>query len=194
MKINQKAVQIISDAAIPLMGFFLWNWSLYFILLFYFIDLFGNEMVAHLKSRKTIQFQQKPKTSWVKFGTYSAVLFIILILLIHFSMIFISPNINFWNEIVNFWNYEEMGIKQGYILVPLVLFVAFQQYKMTFLMPAKFRTTSVHEIWKKHLHAIYILIGFTGLVLGISLFVTLPEVVYVFGIVFFTTLYKWKFV
>ena len=109
-------------------------------------------------------------------------------------MIFISPSIDFWNEIINFWNYEEMGIKQGYILVPLVLFVAFQQYKMTFLMQAKFRTTSVQEIWKKHLHAIYILIGFTGLVLGISLFVTLPEVVYVLGIVLFTTLYKWRFV
>ena len=193
MKINQKFVQLASDALIPLLGFFLWNWSLYFILLFYFIDLLGNEIIVHLKSRKTIQFQQKPKNIWLKLGAFSGFLFILLIALIHFSMTFISPNIDFWTEMKGFWNYEEMGIKQGYVLVPLVLFASYQQYKMTFLMPAKFRTTTVELIWEKHLHAVFILIGFTGLVLGINLFISLTEMVYVLGIVVFSTLYKWRF-
>lgn len=150
-------------------------------------------MIAHLKSRKTIQFQQKPKTEWIKFGIFSSALFIVLIALIHFAMTFISPTIDFFSEMKNFWNYEELGIKQGYILVPLVLFVAFQQYKMTFLMTAKFRTTTVETIWKNHLHAIFILIGFTGLVIGLNLFILLSDMVYVLGIVLCTTLYKWRF-
>ena len=31
-------IQIIGELAIPLIGFFFWNWSLYFILLFYMIE------------------------------------------------------------------------------------------------------------------------------------------------------------
>ncbi len=194
MKINQKLVQTASDAIIPLLGFFLWNWSLYFILLFYFIDLLGNEIIAHLKSKKICSFQHKPRVEWLKMGIFSAVSLVVLIALIHFAMTFIVPSIDFWTEIKSFWNYEEMGIKQGYILVPLVLFVSFQNYKMTFLMQAKFRTTNVHQVWKSHLHSLFILIGFTGLALGISLFVSLPEMVFVLGIVAFSTLYKWRFV
>ena len=62
-----------------------------------------------------------------------AILFVFGLFVIHTAMFFIAPGIQFCTEVYDFINYEEMGIKQGYILIPLVLLLSYQQYKMTFL-------------------------------------------------------------
>ncbi len=191
MKINPKYIQLLSEALIPLLGFFLWDWSLYFILLFYFIDMIGAELVMHLKSKRICNYNSnEQKTSWFGYGVLSVVALTFTILCIHFSMMFIVEGIAFKNEIIDFWNYEELGIKQGYVLVPLVLFVSFQQYKMEFVMPARYRIQSLKLIWSAHIQALLVVLGFSGLCLGVSLFILIPEVVVVLGIIVFTVLYK----
>tara|TARA_B110000285_G_scaffold70069_1_gene80677 strand:- start:9501 stop:10091 length:591 start_codon:yes stop_codon:yes gene_type:complete len=192
---NQKAIQLFSEALIPLLGFFLWDWGLYFILLFYILDMFANEFVIHLKSRKTANFQieQTNKSTWIKNGLISITLILIAILLIHLTMKSIEPGIDFINQMKNFWNYTEFGIKQGYVLLPLLFFVGYQQYKMKFLVSAKFRSTVMKHLWKNHLQAFVVVIGFCGLILGLSQFFIFSEIVYVLGTVLVTTLYKWRF-
>ncbi|MBL1278987.1 MAG: hypothetical protein COA33_001850 [Fluviicola sp.] len=195
MSTKQRFIQVILEGFIPLLGFFFWNWSLYFILLFYFIDMIANEGIMHLKSKKTQSFQQKAKNkqNWIKKGVISSVLLIFSIVLIHFSMFFIVPEIKFYQEFLAFLNYEEMGIKQGYILIPLVVLLSYQQYKMTFLMRAKFRTTEMTQLWKTHIQAIIAIIAFGGLCLGIAQLILLPELVYVLGIILFSSLYRLRF-
>ena len=61
MKLNPKIIQVAADAAIPLMGFFLWDWSLYFILLFYLLDLLASEIIAHLSARKIREYNGQKK-------------------------------------------------------------------------------------------------------------------------------------
>jgi hypothetical protein len=195
MRIQPKYIQIVGDAVIPLLGLFLWDWSLYFILLFYFLDILVNELIVHLKSRRIVQFyEQKASTKrWILYGFLSAAVLTIAFLMIHFSMRFITPEINFSDELVAFWNYEEMGIKQGYVLLPLVLLVGVQQYRMTFLMVGKYRNLSLSNLWKDHIQALIFTLAFTGIVIGISYFFQLSEMIYVLGIVAVSTVYKLRF-
>ena len=195
MKLNPKYVQLVGDAVIPLLGFFLWDWSLYFILLFYFLDLLSTEIIIHLKSKKTVDFQGniKLKSEWIKWGITSFVSLGFAIVMIHFAIYFIVPGIDFSQEAVNFWSYEEMGIQQGYILLPLVFLVSFQQYKMMFLMTGRFRNNQLILMWKKHVLPLLLIIAFAGICLGISWFYALPEVYYVLGIIAFSTVYKLRY-
>lgn len=192
---SQKSIQLFSEALIPLLGFFLWDWGLYFILLFYIIDLFANEFVIHLKSRKTTDFQleKSNKLTWVKNGLISLFLIVVVIVLIHVVMRSIDPSIDFKQQAQNFWNYTELGIKQGYVLFPLLFFVGYQQYKMQFLARAKYRNTIMKDLWSRHLQAFIVVIGFCGLTFGLTQFHIFPEIIYVFGTVLFTTLYKSRF-
>jgi hypothetical protein len=184
MKINPKYVLLFSDALIPILGYFLWNWSLYFILLFYFFDLLAQEALMHVKSRKIISAQNTPlKKYWPRYGIISFVLLALLFLLVHFVIFAIHPNIDFVKEFIAFWTYEELGVQQGYFLIPFVALAAYQQYKMSFLMRGRERTSAFNVVWSKHIQALLIAIGFSGLALGLAQFVVFPEVVYILSIV-----------
>ena len=120
MRINVKLIQLFGDALIPLLGFFWWGWSLYFIILFYLIDYLSNEIFRHIKSRKIVTYQKVKNSKWLYKGLISATLLLGSYVLIHFAMRTIHPDINFTKEIVKFWTYKDLGIEQGYILLPLI--------------------------------------------------------------------------
>ena len=184
MKINRKHVLLFSEALIPVLGFFLWDWGLYFILLFYFIDILAQEVIMHLKSIKIIKAQEiSDKSGWLKSGALSTFVVLAMISLIHVAVLYIEPSIDFIKQIELFWTYEEMGIQQGILLLPLVAFAAFSQYRMDFLMPKKEQSTNLNALWQKHLKALLTVIGCTGITIGLSQVVILPEVVYVLSIV-----------
>lgn len=189
--VNSKYLQILLEALIPLLGYFFWGWNLYFILLFYFLDLFADEVMMHLKSRKIIQFQQEEsqKAWWIN-GIKSTALSVLVIALSHVALILIYDEIDFTNEIHAFWTYEELGVQQGYVLFPLVLFAAYQQHKLKFLMSGKFRAVRLSGIWNEHFIAHLLLSAFALIVIGISVFLVFPEVVYVIGLVSVISFYK----
>jgi hypothetical protein len=184
MKMNRKYVLLFSEALIPILGFFFWNWGLYFILLFYFIDVLAQEVIMHLKTKKIIGAQEISSSSnWVKSGALSAFVVLALISLIHVSMFYIDPSINFMKQVELFWTYEEMGIQQGYLLLPLVGFMAYVQFRTDFIMPKMEESTVLEMMWKMHLKALLTIIGCVGITVGLSQIVVLPEVVYVLCIV-----------
>lgn len=192
---KMRYIQFGLEASIPLLGFFFWEWSLYFILLFYFLDLIAAEAIMHLKSHRIAKFRNTEQAvrEWRVRAVFSGIVLIIGVVIIHGAMLFIQEGIHFWNETVAFWNYEEMGIKQGYLFVPLILLLSYQQYKMEFLMPARYRAYQMKDIWATHTQALIVIAGFAGVCLGLSFFIVLPEIVFVFGIVAFTVAYKLKF-
>ena len=115
--------------------------------------------------------------------------------MIHFGVFFIQRAIDFQTELIDFMSYEELGIPQGYILVPLIAFASYQLYRMTFLMPARFRTITMDEIWRPHLISLGIIIGFSVLVIGLSQLVVFHELIYVLGIVVISSAYQfWRIV
>ncbi|MEJ6799828.1 MAG: hypothetical protein QNK77_01475 [Crocinitomicaceae bacterium] len=184
MRLNRKHFLLFSEALIPVLGFFFWNWGLYFILLFYVIDVLAQEVIMHLKSKKITKTQNiKDNKEWFFSGALSLFTVFAMIMLIHVAMYSIEPSIDFIKQIKLFWTYEEMGMQQGYLLIPLVVFAAYSQYRMDFLMMRKDRVAELNIEWKKHLRALLVIIGFTGIVIGLSQFIVLAEIVYVLGIV-----------
>jgi len=191
MRVNRKYVLLISEALIPILGFFFWEWGLYFILLFYFIDIAAQEVIMHLKSKKIIETQNiNNKKNWIQSGVLSLFAVTTMIGLIHFVMLSIDPSIDFIEQIKVFWTYEELGVQQGYLLVPLVAFTAYSQYKMEFLMQRKDNNAQLNVEWKRHIRAILFIIGFSGIALGLTQLVVFAEVVYVLAIVGGITLYS----
>jgi hypothetical protein len=183
MRVNSKIIQLIADAAIPLMGYFLWNWDLYFIVLFYLIDYLSNEVFLHVKSNKIVQYSGKGRESWIGKGLVSGLFFLGVIALTHLAIQQIIPEIDFKAELIKFWTYKDMGIEQGYILVPLIVLVGYQRYRMEFVLPAKERVYTIDKLWRGHFIAQFVLIGCCGLAIGLSAIVSMPQVVYILGIV-----------
>ncbi len=192
-KINPKYIQLVSDAVIPLAGILFWNWGLYFILVFYILDMLASEVMIHFKSKKSIEFYGKGKKTRFSYGIQSVLLLLLSFVAIHAAMFFIQPEINFKEEIFAFWTYEELGIQQGYVLAPLIAFGAYQQYKMTFLMPAKYRTIAHVDIWKSHIRASLVILSAAGLVIGLAQVTIISELIYVLMIVGVSSVYRLVF-
>lgn len=187
-----RLVQLLLEASIPLMGYFLWDWSLYFIILFYLIDVLSSLFVDHLKSKKIVAYKglQSGKKTWLKFGLLSSVLFLLNITVIHLALFFIDPEIDFLQGFIAFLSYEEMGIQQGYVIIPLVFFANFQRYKMEFLMPAKYRVKELSAIWRENNVAAVLILAFSTLVIGLSQFLSFNETVLLILVVVITSLYN----
>lgn len=199
MRINPKYIQLLGDSIIPLLGFFFWNWSLYFILIFYFLDLLTKEVLLHLKSKKINDFKNQENaagynneiTSWGKYGIISIALLSFCLFLIQFSMPSIQNNFNSLKELNAFWTYKDVGgIEQGYFLIPLIVFMGFTQYKMEFLRTGIYARLSIQELWHPHIKSLFIMLGFCALSFGIVQFIVTPEWVFVLGIVFISSIYQ----
>lgn len=190
---KQAYIQLIGDAIIPLSGALFFDWSLYFILLFYCLDLLASEVIIHLKSKKTVEFRGMTTKRWFLNGLKSAGLLLLVITLMHVGVFFIQEGIDFTRDFREFIMYEELGVQQGYILIPLVAFSAYQLYRMTFLMPARYRTITMEEIWNPHFVSLFLMIGLSGLAIGLAQVVVFPEIAYVLSIVTLSSAYQlWK--
>lgn len=177
-------IQILLEAALPILGFFTWNWSLYFILLFYLFDLLANEFTVQLKAFQINKYQGgRSRIEWLKNAIVSLAILGISVLFIHIGVRLEHPEIDFIKEAKDFWTYEEFGIQQGYLFLPLVFYMAYQEYKMMFLIPARYRTVSMKELWKSHnYNRILLLLG--SLFGCVILYVTpLPEIAVVLSII-----------
>ncbi len=189
MRVNVKYLQLITDAIIPLLGYFFWHWNLYFIVLFYLLDYLAYEVFSHVKARKVSSLKQDNST-WLKLGIVSIVLFVLNSVLVQITMKSLVPTIDFTKEIIAFWNYKDMGIEQGYFLLPLIVIAGYQRYKMEFLMTGMFQKITIRQIFLKDIQAQLIAFGFIALTFGLSYFIVFPEIVYVLGIVLFTGIYQ----
>lgn len=185
-----KLIQILLEAAIPLLGLYVWEWSLYFILLFYLLDLLADHLFLHIKGIKVRKEQNSDSKKHVIPGSLSIGLLLIIGVMAHLTMLSIHSDIVFSDELMAFLMLEEMGIQQGYILLPLVFYAAYQQYKLEFLMPRRYRTMNSDQLWRPALRSYLLIIAFSGLALGISFLFHLSESVYVWGIVGVSSIYK----
>ncbi|MEN9999406.1 MAG: hypothetical protein RI922_2396 [Bacteroidota bacterium] len=189
MRVNVKYLQLVTDAIIPLLGYFFWHWNLYFIVLFYLLDYLAYEVFSHVKARKVSSLKQD-NSSWLKLGIVGIVLFVLNSVLVQITMKSLVPTIDFTKEIIAFWNYKDMGIEQGYFLLPLIVIAGYQRYKMEFLMTGMFQKITIRQIFTKDIQAQLIALGFIALTFGLSYFIVFPEIVYVLGIVLFTGIYQ----
>lgn len=190
-KNKQTIIKLLGDVIIPLLGYFLWNWSLYFILLFYIIDLFVTEFLVHLKIKKIKDYSEKiSKKEWLIYGGISFLCLIILVGMIHLSIKSIHPNIHFFNEIIAFLSYEEMGLAQGVILLPLIAFMGYTSYKTEFLIPQLFKKIDALQLLKNRIVMLGFAIIFAGFCVIIANYTTLSDVSYLISILVVMSAYQ----
>lgn len=192
MKPQLRIIQLFLEAAIPVLGYLFWDWSVYFILLFYILDMFADYVITHLKSDKILKDQDGEKSDWIKWGIFGLLTFAFAIGMMHLAVYSMSPQIDFAKEVVAFWSYKELGLEQGYVLIPLVFFAAFQQYKMEFLLPVRYRTVHLKALWLSKMTAFVIITAFSGIITAVSQFYVFHDAVYVFGIVVLVGLYQYR--
>ena len=188
-RLNPKYIQLIGDSIIPLLGYFFWNWNLYFILIFYGIDFLTKEVLLHLKSKKINDFRKGENSHWGKFALTSGLLLSFSIFLIQLSMPHIERNFDSLKELYAFWSLKDVGgIEQGYVLIPLIIFMGYFQYKMEFLKPGLFAKMSIQDLWNPHIKSLLFILGFSAFSFGLVQFIQLPEVFFVVGIVLISSL------
>ena len=188
-RLNPTYIQLIGDSVIPLLGYFIWNWNLYFILIFYGIDFLTKEVLLHLKSMKINDFRKGENSHWGKFALKSSLLLSFSIFLIQLSMPHIERNFDSLKELYAFWSLKDVGgIEQGYVLIPLIIFMGYFQYKMEFLKPGLFAKMSIQDLWNPHIKSLLFILGFSAFSFGLVQFIQLPEVFFVVGIVLISSL------
>lgn len=190
MRINPKIIQVSSDALIPLAGYFWWDWNMYFILLFYLLDYISSEIFLHVKSKKIQSSQNTPVEIWIKNAIISGFLLVFSVLSVHFAMLRVSPGIQFTDEFLRFWRYKDLGIEQGYILIPLIFLVGFQRYKMEFVNTAQFKKVQMKELWKQHIVVHFAILAFSCSVIGLSTFIVFTEIVYIATIILASSIFQ----
>lgn len=154
-KINPKIIQLIGDVTIPLLGYFLWDWSLYFIVVFFIIDLIIKDIFAIKKSTLIIHSQhfnqQNPKIKNIKLIVTSTLILSAIILISHLFFYEFFEDFKLTEELYTFMMYKEMGIPQIFFLIPLLYFGSNLQYKMEFIKPKHYLTINYQKFWKKHI-------------------------------------------
>ena len=169
-------VQIAGDALIPLLGYYLWDWNLYFILLFYIADLLVGEAFTWIRAEKLRKYdRENTKDSKWGFRLISLGTLVATVLLINVGTSFSHPSLNHLEELRAFWNYEELGISQGYILLPVLILVGYQQYQVEFLATGRFRTLTMHQLWLEHATQRVFLLAVAAISCGVLYFVAVPD-------------------
>jgi len=171
----ERISSLLGDVALPLFGYFFWNWDFYFILLFFMLDQISR--VIFLPQRlKLTEISKKDKN---KIFLRQLVLLLIELLVIH-SAVFLHQNkINFGKEFVSFLSYEDMGIAQGIILVPIIIASEWMRIKNELKMGiVGAKQLQIMNLNKRNS---FLRIGFFALLIGIQSFFPLPEVALVFS-------------
>lgn len=160
---------LLGDVALPLIGYVFWKWNFYFILLFFILDQASRVIFLPWRLKLT-SLTSKEKNQLI---FRHVLLFLIEVLLVH-SVIFLqNKEINFLNEIQAFLTYEDMGIQQGFLLIPLILASEWMRIKNE-LKTGIIESKQV-SLQLQNQKSSFIRIAFFALLAGLMNLVSLPE-------------------
>lgn len=184
--------QTLIEGLIPVLGYFYWNWDASFILLFFLIDWSLFWVLSLFKARKRIQFSgnNSEKELAVKQLGISLLCILSTSLAVFYLLPNLHPNFSWYERIWAFLSYSDMGIQQGFILIPLMVLSGYLTYKQQFLLPQLYRKYPVHYFTREGIKQGIILSLVFGLVLLVSYFVGFPDEVLLFGTVLGVITYR----
>jgi hypothetical protein len=174
VKQAEKINALLGDVAFPLMGYFFWNWNFYFILLYFILDQVARTIFLPWRLKLT-QLKQSEK---IKMIAQSSILLFSELFLIHLFLKVLIPDIHFQKEISNFIHYSDMGIEQGYILLPLLIlgeWLRMKQDLKTGIVGSKQLNNLV-----KNRHLSFFRISFFSFFLGVQFLISLKETMMIF--------------
>jgi hypothetical protein len=170
-------LQFLGELAIPLLGYFIWDWSLLFILLFYLIEnlfysFFRIETIREIK--KLVLKKDQPRNA--KIVIHSLLLWIFECVLVHVFILVIQPNQSIFNEWIHFFMYEDLGVPQGIVLLPLLYFASRMKMKQDVLLFVRnMKSTNELNQLTVNFNATWIAIGIWGILIGVNYFIQIQE-------------------
>lgn len=176
--IHLRVFQLAAEIAIPLLGYFFWDWGFYFILLFFLLDYLVFTIFTFVKHLKIVRYRNTPYFFPTKQVLSTILLLTFTIIFVFTALPLIGP-FDFSSETWEFLSYKEMGIPQGILLFPLVVYGGYAQYKMQFLMNGKFSQISATDNWKTHFFFLWMALFAAFGFLILSSFMVFPEFVYI---------------
>jgi hypothetical protein len=184
-------IQIIADLAIPLLGFLVWDWSLFFIFAFYVLDYLVSFGVLFAKHRK-IKFYRNDKQLYLK-SILRSVFIAVVVLVIGFQFFHFFDSFSISQELFFFLSYEELGIPQGAILIPLLVLGGYQQFTTFFVKTGAFRVVTLKQLWNNQFKQEVIILAAAAFVFGVSHFFLFPSEIYVVLLIISVTAFRiWK--
>lgn len=193
MTLKQSAIfQTVLEAALPLAGYFYWHWDTSFILLFYLLDWILFLAINSVKAKKRFAFSQlatekKQAIRTLLLGTTFLIITCFVVLL---TMQLLQPTFDFSERVIAFLSYNDMGIEQGYVLLPLLLLNGISVYKQQFIRPELYKYLTMGQLINESSKQGLLLLACAGLFLGVALFVQLPEEILLFSTIIGTTGYR----
>jgi hypothetical protein len=174
VKQAEKINALLGDVAFPLMGYFFWNWNFYFILLYFILDQVARTIFLPWRLKLT-QLKQLEK---IKMIAQSSILLFSELFLIHLFLKVLIPDIHFQKEISNFIHYSDMGIEQGYILLPLLILGEWLRMKQD-LKIGLVGSKQLNNLVKNR-HLSFFRISFFSFFLGVQFLISLKETMMIF--------------
>lgn len=188
--IRFRFIQVLFEAAIPIIGYFYWNWTFYYILLFYLLDLLASTGFILVKANKIKEIQPNIEKAKPFHLISSPILFSAGILLAAGTILNLYPNFSFYTETVKFILLKDMGIAQGIFLFPLVIYAAYMNYKTQFLLQKKQFTLHLKDLFFHYFKGIFLC--FLGFLVAyfITFLTPIPEIICVLLFVISVSLYS----
>jgi hypothetical protein len=191
MRVNPAYIQWIGDLIIPILGFIFWDWSLYFILLFILLDMFTKEVVMHAKAYHVDKLHPNGKAQWLKKSVVNTVFFMSFLLLVHVAVLQVFPTLKFTIEWSRFWTYEDLGIQQGYVLLPILAVSGYMQFKQSFVLPNMAAKLTMSELWSPQIKLNVWRVLAASTWIGVARFIYLNESVWIGLVLGVVAVYQW---
>jgi hypothetical protein len=184
-----KIFQVLSEALLPILGYFYWSWSFYDLLLFYFLDLIVASVFTFVKIKKKGMVQQQ-KSSFTGFISILLLCYVTITILALLLIPTILPTFDVVKDTSRFLLLEDMGLPQGVFLLPLVFYAGYLQYKMKFLQSNLAQRITVLQVKKQHLQGLLAIIAILGLSVGLVQVISISELIAVFSLILLTAIYS----
>jgi hypothetical protein len=182
--------QVIIEAILPILGYFYWNWSFYFILLFYFLDYLVSSVFL-LKKIDLIQKNSVNQAEINAFQKYSSLIVIALIIIMgYFLLRQVNEKFDFVQETLNFLLVKEFGIPQGILLLPLIYLAGYVNFKNFFIVPKKYLVIKKADLFSSYFIGNLICLGLLVSFFGLTFFVQFNELTSVLILVALASAYS----
>jgi hypothetical protein len=110
--------------------------------------------------------------------------------IVSLNMQLLQPTFRFTDRVIAFLKYEDIGIAQGYVLLPLLLLNGISVYKQQFIRPELYKYLTMGQLINESSKQGLLLLACAGLFFGVSLFMQLPEEMLLFSTIIGTTGYR----
>lgn len=177
---NPLFANIVLENIFPILGFFLWNWNLYYIFLFYFLDFFASEFSFGVKLWNIIRkpghyhgFDPEFRTRFLKMFFVQFPIFLTVFLICAWLSTMTADTVMTGLK----WQSEvERFFKNEYIFVVAIFFAQFLYVRMTFLIPRRYIGLKEGEFFRRNLIGLGTTLAGIACLFGISLIIPFNEI------------------